>query len=66
MKERYTRHIDKFPCRLKIECEAEEWMRKIYGHYTEEDFCTTCPFMKIINHLAELEDENERLDDDRK
>ena len=66
MNKRYTRHIDEYPCRLKIECGAEDWMQELYGHYPQGDLCDTCPFMEIINRLAELEDENEELEDDKK
>ena len=66
MNRKYTRYIDEYPCRLKDKCEAEEWMRDLYEYYPKKDICDTCPFMKIINYLAELEDENELMEDDRK
>ena len=64
--ERLTRHKDNYPCRLK-DCYAEDWMNNLYGSYpVTEDCCNACPFMDIVNHLAELEDMFERMDDDRK
>lgn len=54
---RLTIRDSKFPC--KINCEAEDWMREIYGEYSEEDICDTCPFYKYIVKLAELENKEE-------
>lgn len=66
--ERMTRHRDAYICRIKGGCGAEEWMDILYGEYPEENVCVCdeCPFINIINHLAELEDYLEKMEDDRK
>ena len=48
-----------FPCRING-CIAEEWMWDLYGCYPKNDICDECPFMKIINKLAEYEDKEEK------
>lgn len=63
---RFTRHIDEYSCRLAGKCPAEEWMYYLYDRYSDKNVCDTCPFEKYINRLAELEDENEEMEDDRK
>jgi hypothetical protein len=65
MDKRYTRHRDEYACRA-VTCEAEDWMQELYGYYPEKNLCDTCPFIEMINHLANLEDENEELEDDNK
>lgn len=68
MKERLTRHTDDFLCRLK-HCTAEEWMLDVTDTiylYWRKDVCDNCPFMKIVNKLAEYEDMEERIEDDLK
>ena len=59
---RLTREKDQYECRIDV-CYAESWMRDIYGHYPlfEEtpNICDHCPFMPIINKLAEYEDKEE-------
>lgn len=69
MNERLTRHIDKFPCRIKNGCPAESWIEKITStsSYNWDEFmCENCPFEKYINKLAEYEDKEERMEDDLK
>ena len=65
---RLTRKPDKWPCRIG-ECLAEDWIEDLTGimrsHWGEE-ICEHCPFEKYINRLAELEDEAELMEDDRK
>lgn len=64
--ERLTRVKDSFPCRIK-ECDAENWMYDLYGNYVyNKSICEECPFMTIVNRLAELEDQMERCEDDGK
>ena len=60
---RYTRPKDEFECRIIEGCGAEEWMYDLFGEYPV-DVCSMCPFKNIINHLAELEDEFETVEDD--
>ena len=56
-----TRPKDNQECRIK-ECEAEEWMRDIYGHYPKvDDICSICPFFEHIKQLAEYEDLVEKM-----
>lgn len=66
---RLTRRKDDWPCRMNI-CTAEDWIEEITGtseyNWSNSDFCSSCPFMQYINRLAELEDEKERMEDDRK
>ena len=64
---RLTRHIDDYPCRI-ANCLAEDWIEDLTGVivYNWEEACSQCPFEKYINRLAELEDEAERMEDDRK
>ena len=65
---RLTRKPDKWPCRIG-ECLAEDWIEDLTdimrSHWGEE-ICEHCPFEKYINRLAELEDEAELMEDDRK
>ena len=63
---RMTRRKDGWECRVAGGCPAEEWMYDLYGKYSEGEFCKTCPFEKYINRLAELEDLEEEIEDDRK
>lgn len=63
--ERMTRVKDNWPCRING-CLAEEWMRDLYEEYPDESVCENCPFEEIVNHLAELEDYLETMEDDRK
>lgn len=63
---RLTRHIDDYPCRIGENCPAEEWMYDLYGYYSNKEACDMCPFEKYINRLAELEDEEEKIEDDGK
>lgn len=68
--ERLTRHIDKYPCRV-INCSVEDWIENltgvsIYNWKSDKSICDDCPFEKYINHLAKLEDEFERYEDDGK
>ena len=64
--ERMTRHKDDYPCRIKDGCLAEAWMHDLYDSYPDESPCDYCPFEEIINHLAELEDYLEEMEDDGK
>lgn len=58
---RMTRPKDNWECRIK-ECEAEEWMRDIYGHYPKvDDICSICPLFEHIKQLAEYEDLVEKM-----
>ena len=69
MKERLTRHIDEFPCRFKGHCSAEEWMMEVTDTpyvYWRKEACDDCPFMKIVNKLAEYEDKEEMMEGDLK
>lgn len=65
--ERLTRRKDEHECRIK-DCFVEDWMKNLYGHYLDIDvpICEGCPIMPIANHLAELEDEKEKMEDDLK
>lgn len=64
---RMTRKKDKYPCRMAGGCPADDWMYKLFGKYpAANDMCQYCPFQKYINHLADLEDELEMWEDDRK
>ena len=65
---RLTRKPDKWPCRIR-ECLAEDWIEdltNIMRSHWGEEICEHCPFEKYINCLAELEDEAEFMEDDRK
>lgn len=62
--ERFTQKDSPYECKLK-ECEVDNWIRSFGGDYAETP-CDTCPFMKIVNKLAEYEDEAEKLIDDGK
>lgn len=67
---RLTRHIDKYPCRIK-DCSAENWIEDVtgvsfYDWNSDESLCANCPFEEYMNRLAELEDEFERYEDDGK
>ena len=53
--ERYTRHIDEYPCRIK-ECDVEDWVYIVLGEYPKGDMCEECPFEAMINRLATFED----------
>ena len=65
---RLTRTPDEFECRLADGCLAADWMKSIYGQYPGDvidhgdSYCDNCPFMKIINRLAEYEDKEEGID----
>ena len=69
---RLTRKKDEFECRVGTGdcCDMEEWVEKITGvdvHvWSTDDFCSTCPFEKYINKLAEYEDKAEEMEDDLK
>lgn len=63
--ERYTRHIDKFECRIE-NCGAEDWIKDVTGFWPDNDFCESCPFMEALNQLAKYEDIAECLEDDLK
>ena len=63
--ERMTRHKDAYICRIKGGCGAEEWMDTHYGEYPGY-VCDECPFMNVINHLAELEDYLEEMENENK
>ena len=68
MFKRLTSPRSEFECRHK-ECEAEDWMFDIYDIYPSRlhvDICSTCPFMNIINKLAEYEDKESMYEDDLK
>ena len=68
MKERLTRHADDFLCRLK-HCTAEEWMLDVTDTiylYWRKAACDNCPFIEIVNRLAEYEDKEEMMEDDLK
>ena len=53
--ERLTRPLDEYECRIK-DCNAEDWMKTLYGEYTTKVVCDGCPFMAIVNHLGSIED----------
>lgn len=61
MLDRLTRRKDKFPCRIK-ECTAEKWIDNHNGD--SAGCCDDCPFMAIVNKLAEYEDYEETTEDD--
>lgn len=66
---RYTRRKDNFECRHGLEgCKAEYWIEKLTGtlDFDTNDMCDSCPFMRFINRLAELEDLAEDEYDDLK
>lgn len=54
---RLTREKDKWECRVS-DCYAEDWMHSLYGKYPDlnDNICEDCPFVKVINRLAEYED----------
>lgn len=56
--ERLTRVKDEYECRIK-DCPAEDWMFDLYGYYSESVICDDCPFLPIVNKLAEYEDKEE-------
>ena len=58
---RYTEN-KAFECKIK-ECRADDWMKSIYGFYSDKNFCEYCPFMELVNRLAEFEN---KLEDDCK
>ena len=60
---RMTRRKDEYECRMADCCPAEDWMKDYTGHWPENGFCNTCPFMEYINKLAEYEDVMEKLED---
>ena len=59
---RLTKEADT-ECRIG-DCPAEDWMYDLYGKYPDDIPCDNCPFIDIINKLAQYEDleekENER------
>lgn len=59
--ERLTNRSKKFECRIE-RCYAEKWMREVYGEYPSlnRGVCDKCPFIKIINRLADYEDREEK------
>ena len=66
--ERLTRPLDNYPCRIK-ECYAEDWMMNLYDNEyppSSTEMCDSCPFMAIVNRLAEYEDSEEVMEDDLK
>lgn len=67
---RLTRRKDNFPCRFKGGCPAEEWMVEVTGinyvNWEDDEACRNCPFMNIVNKLAEYEDKEEAMEDDLK
>lgn len=65
---RLTNPSKEYVCRMK-DCDAEEWMHKLYGSYpslNNENPCFRCPFLEIINKLAEYEDKEYIYEDDLK
>ena len=58
---KYTRVKDEFECRLAGGCPAEDWILDHNGDI--DDVCADCPFMEMINELADYED---KFDDDLK
>ena len=69
MKERLTRKKDNFPCRIN-HCSAEDWMVEVTGinyvNWEDDEACRNCPFMNIVNKLAEYEDKEEKMENDLK
>lgn len=68
MFKRLTNPNKKYECRPP-HCEVEEWMYDMYDEYPSEihqDLCESCPFIKIINKLAEYEDKEFYYEDDLK
>ena len=70
--ERFTKHTNIYSCRI-IDCPAEQWIQNLTNVETSKwsydgyvYMCDSCPFKKYINHLAELEDNMERNEDDLK
>lgn len=63
--ERLTNSSKKFECRMK-HCYAERWMYEIYGEYPSlsKAVCDRCPFIQIVNRLADYEDVEERKNED--
>ena len=55
---RLTRKKDEYECRI-ANCNAEEWMNKLYGDFPPENLCDNCPFESFVNKLAEFEDKEE-------
>lgn len=51
---RLTQKSKAWPCRM-LNCPAEYWMEELYGEYPS-DQCNECPFMTLINKLADYED----------
>lgn len=59
--DRMTRTLDNFPCRIK-NCPMENYLIDEFDIPTENySICDNCPFEKIVNKLAELEDKEESL-----
>lgn len=67
-KERLTNADNNFLCRAK-HCSAEKWMLEVTDTpylYWRREACDNCPFMEIVNRLAEYEDMEEKMEDDLK
>ena len=64
MKKRFTSTEKKYECRIET-CYAEDWMSSVMGFpYADvtdvsELICDNCPFIAIVNKLAEYEDKEE-------
>lgn len=68
MLKRLTNPNKKYGCRLP-DCEVDEWMYDIYDEYPSiihQNPCKGCPFIKIVNKLAEYEDREFDYEDDLK
>ena len=66
---RLTRAKDQYECRIAGGCPAEDWIEDIIDykpHKWAEEPCDNCPFEKYINRLAEMEDMEELMEDDKK
>ena len=62
--DRLTRKKDQYECRIK-DCGAENWMYGLFKKFPENP-CENCPFEKVVNILADYEDNAERMEDDGK
>lgn len=57
---RYTRAKDKWECRIANGCPVEVWLENHGINIYDSKLCLDCPFEKIINKLADYEDEEEK------
>ena len=62
---RMTRPKDKYECRIAGGCPIENWMLECVEGELVRSPCVECPIMPIINKLAEYEDLEEEVENNR-